>query len=61
MNWIDANKKPEDGAKIICDSSVGFWWGIYSLTGWVEMEGSNHNWVEWEKIYRWIPYPDDEN
>lgn len=64
MEWVDANiKRPEYGDKVITEGIKGFFWGIFSTVdgGGVKVEGSNHNWVYWEDINKWILYPKDEN
>jgi len=61
MNWININTKPLDRQKIIIESPVGMQWAVFydNERSGVQVYNSNHDWIDWTYINRWIPYPND--
>lgn len=62
QKWYNPEReRPKDGSKIITESSVGLFWGIfYSYRmGTVYVEGKDSDAINWEDIYSWIYYPDE--
>jgi hypothetical protein len=60
MKWINPEiKRPKDGQKIITESSVGLFWGIFNSIrdGVVYVESNKDDEIWWQDIYQWIPYP----
>lgn len=65
LKWINAEKdRPKDKQQIIVEGNLGLYWGIYETwrDGTVCIEGKygrNADLVNWEDVFRWIPYPED--
>ncbi len=60
--WIDSEKqRPEVNSKIIFEDAIGMYWGTFytEKSGVVYVQGSASDILNWEDIYRWIPYPKD--